>query len=333
MTARNRHGFTWIELVVVLFVIGLLIAILLPSMRSARGPARRLQCLNNMRNVGMTIHNFASQSTGQVPTVHGDDGDPDTVEDRFRSWPRQLLRIIDSPGPLERALSDAEQHSPETEAGAFEAPHLQVFTCPDDLDSFQVPGGLSYVANGGFGFFPVDKTTGEIVERERHTVAQNWDDDDDEIPERDREITQATGVFWRPDDVIGRMTLDKIAAADGIANTLLLTESLHAGPWLTRDIRGLAFVVDRGRLSFDRAAGELAVTKADLGPFAINGAKDANGLVPAPSSNHSGSVNVIWADGRGTTLSEDIDPLIYVRLMTPAGSLYGEQPVEDSMIP
>jgi hypothetical protein len=112
----------------------------------------------------------------------------------------------------------------------------------------------------------------------------------------------------------------------------LLTENLHAGPWTTHDIRGLAFVIDRNRLAFGSDDTPLEVTHANLGPFAINGGKDLEGLVPAPSSNHEGFVTAIFADGHGQGLSDQIDPLVYVRIMTPSGSLYGQQSVDDALI-
>ncbi|MBA3312795.1 MAG: DUF1559 domain-containing protein [Planctomycetota bacterium] len=314
MSARShrREGFTWIELVIVLFVIAVLVALVLPAVQSDRRRPSRFQCLNNMRYVGLATLNYASSNSGILPFV----------EDESKNWPVSLMRFLDQPA-LARDIETADWSDEK-------APYLQVFACPDDTDSWQAPGGLSYVVNGGYGFFPVDQQSGETVERGRHSLAQGWDGDG-EVSEQDREITQATGVFWRPDDVLSPLTLDEIGVGDGTGNTLMLSENLHAGPWTTHDIRGLAFVVDRNRLKFDESAGALAVAEADLGPFAINGGKESNGLVPAPSSNHQGSVNVIWADGRGTTLSEDIDPLVYVRLLTPGGSLYGEQPVDDPM--
>lgn len=312
MPARPRRGLSLLEVVVLLIVVLLLIALLAPAISIGRRSPRRTQCLNNMRNIGLAVQNYASQH-GALPPL--DDG--------THPWPRLILRVLDQPA-LDREIAAGGW-------SAKEAPYLQVFTCPQDDDSFQQPGGLSYVVNGGYGFFPVDRKTGMATERGRHSLAQNWDGDG-EVSDEDRLVTKATGAFWRPDEAVEPMTLDYIGVGDGTGNTLLVTETLHAGPWLSRDAREIAFVIGRERLTFDRAAGPLAVSKTDLGPFGINAAKDAEGLTPAPSSNHAGSVNVIWADGRGGGMSENIDPLIYVRVMTTAGTLYGERPVEDREI-
>ena len=127
------------------------------------------------------------------------------------------------------------------------------------------------------------------------------------------------------------MTLDYIEQADGMGQTILFSENLNARNWASRKTMDIAFVVGRDALGFEKKPsdrGPLQIQSETLGAFWMN-SNDGSlpRQSPVPSSNHPTLVFVAFCDGRAQALSENINPRIFARLMTPDGESFGQPTV------
>ncbi|QDU61139.1 Type II secretion system protein G precursor [Planctomycetes bacterium Pan216] len=135
MSSRRQAGFTLVELLVVIAIIGVLVALLLPAVQSAREAARRAQCQNHLKQLGIAIHNY-HDNHGQFPlTVHV--GPPftwGTSPNHKGSWLVRLLPYVDQTQIYDSVDFDADTVQ-DSELPSGRKVHelvVNTFICPSD---------------------------------------------------------------------------------------------------------------------------------------------------------------------------------------------------------
>jgi prepilin-type N-terminal cleavage/methylation domain-containing protein/prepilin-type processing-associated H-X9-DG protein len=319
----TRNGFTLVELLVVIAIIGILIGMLLPAVQQVRAAARRVQCLNNMRQLGLSLHNYESGHMAFPPSrMEPDDqsipsGSTHSSGDTsFQSWTTLLLPYIEQ-GNLASGFNFNEAWYDSTNSTNNEvvATKVETFKCPaspvsDGVDPFHFVGA----AAGDYGSI-------NEVKKKVYTQVLNIP-----APSSSARVGLLSKFQKNP---IARVT-------DGTSNTLYIAECagqpevFAGGRRMTMD--DFANYTDDKVVDFN---GTLCPTDGtgwadpDCG-FSINGAT-SDGLnkygstminainVSEAYSFHTGGANFAMADGSAHFIDETIRAEAFVAMCTRAG--------------
>ena len=305
---RGPTGFTLIELLVVISIIGVLIALLLPAVQAAREAARRAQCTNNLKQIGLAIHNYQS-AYGVFPPGYSsrwksDGGDQGTAEDDIGhgwGWASMILPQMEQRPVYDAINFGMTMTFPQNTTAQFI--RFNNYLCPSDNPRKLIPvrdednaNTIYTVASANYvGMFG----TGEIGDAPG----------------------AGNGMFFR------NSRLEFSDLRDGSSQTLCVGERSHNlsyVTWTGRSIGGWLHKTTSFEGGTDRfnAEPEEAFTMI-LGPVGLeNGSRtpnDPEAHVEDYWSYHPGGVNFLFGDGSVHFLKNGINPGIYRSLATRAG--------------
>jgi prepilin-type N-terminal cleavage/methylation domain-containing protein/prepilin-type processing-associated H-X9-DG protein len=310
-TRRSSHGFTLVELLVVIAIIGILVALLLPAVQAAREAARRSQCVNNLKQFDLGLHNYHS-TYGCFPpgTVRSYGTGVDSWSTSMISWLARTLPYCEQEvigGRIDWTRWPGASGNPNTQLRDEE---LAICRCPSDRNITPTPGfgPTNYVACIG----------------------------DTQLSDLPTEGLFGTNSFTRIAEIL-----------DGTSNTMGLSECMINEPWVKRyagdtggytaclagtdpDIGGNIAIGNQCRgFSWFFAQRNCAWTYSTR--FRPNDRLSRNHEcenwtttgVFAARSRHPGGVNVAFSDGSTDFVSETIDFAIWKAL----GSHQGGEPI------
>ena len=334
-STRCLRGFTLIELLVSISIIALLVSLLLPAVQQARETARRADCLNRMRQLGLAVHSHADvqkrfPASGYLGLDSSNNVQP------FFNWAVVILPFVE-----QNTIYDQWDFTkPSLSAGNAKLSEtiISVFTCPSDI-TLGGRGDLSYAVNGGFAWTssvsgvsdcPITFPSRSPIDLNGNGVVCPANASSDGSPS-DRDLLLKTGVcFFESWKVKGTVRHHRFATiSDGLSHTLLFAECVRVGfdpnvpqkSWSFADPLATSFYLPSQVCQGNSCApGNVSLGEANGTPHGINyGVALAEGEAPWPSSFHTGGVNVVFTDGHATFISENIDGNVYYSMVTSQG--------------
>jgi prepilin-type N-terminal cleavage/methylation domain-containing protein len=322
--ALRRRGFTLIELLVVIAIIAVLIALLLPAVQQAREAARRSQCKNNLKQLGLALHNY--HDTARVFPVGIMRSNSGSIQTNAVGWSGMLLPYLDQ-APLYN-LIDWSSFGPNftgTTLGANQwadggvlasavSTTLPVMRCPSSGDPTKVnhDGIATRVPSNYIGV-----QTGAIGNPGTTWGAEHKSHMDDSMTLND--FAGNGGGHYRMHGVLLPVFVTSIAdITDGTSNTAMAGEALNK--WLAPN--GTPQMVEHHYIGSGNAndnnhyhLGSLGAvinwaTKTDGAGNAWGSGFDGSDLRIAFSSQHTGGAHFVFADGAVKFISNNVDHLV-----------------------
>ena len=293
MKANTKKGFTLVELLVVIAIIGILIAMLLPAVQAAREAARRLQCSNNLKQMGLALHNYADAYSSKFPI-----GSPGQGLHGLFTY---MLPYLE----LNNVFNECDLNLP-----TYQGKNLVV--------RYEVISAYRCPSYGGPNVIEGDTTAAGVFMNGATCCYQGIGgaitDPNDVLPSADCGAIPRNGIFsWGEQRAIRDVT-------DGLSHTLAIGEFVHRDASVTEDFADypgsarpwiLGGIWTGLHCSYAFKVAETSINER------INRYLDGIEYNHLPmTSEHPGQVQFLLADGSVTAITENIENDTYRALAT-----------------
>jgi prepilin-type N-terminal cleavage/methylation domain-containing protein len=308
--STRRRGFTLVELLVVIAVIGILIALTLPAIQAVRESARMITCKSNLRQIGIAMHVY-HEDRGRLPTgwkSRNPAGDPGW------GWATALLPFIEQ-GSVIRSQLDLRLPIEDEENAAGRRVSIALYLCPTDSADgiFMIGAGDDHDHDHGDDDHDEDEHDEDDNHGHDHDDGSEHNIDTEHEPLFDVGRSNYAGVFGdeeiadHPDDGTGTFFENSRIGfrhiTDGLSNTIIIGErsSQFGGTTWTGVIPDAAESMAR------------VVGATDHRP------NEDGGHFDDFSSFHRQGANFLFGDGGVRVITDEVDLDVYRGLSTRAG--------------
>ncbi len=328
---KRRSGFTLIELLVVIAIIAILIALLLPAVQQAREAARRTQCKNNLKQLGLALHNYHDVYNKFCYQKGGTNGGGNAARNdgnyNRRSGMISLLPYIEQAN-LYNLIETGDPTGSGVGGNAVPpggaAPwsgwnvwfrQIEAFRCPTDpgiltnrgTNSYAFCRGDSY-GFGGTGNRDARQNSGVFAANNTYGLRDITDGTSNTIAFGER-VQASFGIGGKTNPDVREATLTNVGILTSAGSCIAAATPIINGKRYTTNA-GL-----KGKFSAfwqDGQPENVAFTTviAPNGPSCTNdgnGNSDAGSAILSPSSYHTGGVQVVLCDGSVRFISDSID--------------------------